>query len=269
MASPQIQNETYESLRSRILNLDLRPGAALSEERLAQEYGVSRTPVREALIRLSGEGLIENSHRHRTFVTTIRFDSVMDGQFAREALETAIVHDVAQNMSRKIRAELTANLARQAEAIRLGNRQRLYRLDEQMHKCLASHSRRPGARLRKLTLTPDHLPTLLDQHRAIAQALFAEDPIAAAEAMRTHLRYIVEHYHELSQRFPEFVEGARTNRSKQAAASAAQRGRPPKLSARQREEILDLLSRDGMTGQKAARLFGVSPATISRIRRDR
>ncbi|MEC7760692.1 MAG: FCD domain-containing protein [Pseudomonadota bacterium] len=280
MSKLQSRMQVYESLRNRILNLDLKPGVALSEGALAAEYGVSRTPIREALIRLAEDGLIDNRTRHRTFVSAIRFDEVMDGQFAREALEIAVVHDVAQHMTDSVREKLRASLERQQKAVENGNFERLFQLDEQMHQMFAEASRRPGIwkfivehkmhtdRLRKLTLFPEHVPNLLEQHREILGALFDEDPDGAADAMRRHLRFIVEHYRELSARFPQYMElppGPRgTTQTKTARI-----GRPPKLSPGQREEIVEFLCQSGNTGDMAAERFGVSPATISRIRNER
>lgn len=279
MSKPQSQTQVYESLRDRILNLDLKPGVALSEGALASDYGVSRTPIREALIRLAEDRLIDNRSRHRTFVSAIRFDEVMDGQFAREALEIAVVHDVAQHMTDRIRAKLQASLERQQKAVENGNFERLFQLDEKMHQIFAESSRRPGVwkfivehkmhtdRLRKLTLFPDHVPNLLEQHREILGALFDEAPDAATAAMRRHLRFIVEHYRDLSARFPQYMELPPANRSG-LSEKTARIGRPPKLSPGQREEIMEFLCQPGVTGHMAARRFGVSPATISRIRNE-
>lgn len=279
MSKSLSQEKVYESLRERILDLDLKPGIALSEGALAAEYGVSRTPIREALIRLVEDGLIDNRSRHRTFVSAIRFEVVMDGQFAREALEIAVVHDVAQNMTDRNREKLEANLERQEKAVKNGNFERLFHLDEQMHQLLAQASRRPGIwkfivehkmhtdRLRKLTLFPEHVPNLLDQHREILNALFAENPDAAAMAMRRHLRFIVEHYRDLSARFPEYLELPPVHRGAPRSKNA-RIGRPPVLSPGQREEIIEFLCQSGNTGLMAAKRFGVSPATISRIRNE-
>lgn len=279
MRSSPPQNHLYDHLRQRILSLDLKPGCALSEAQLARDYGVSRTPIREALIRLAGEGLIDNSARHRTFVAPIRYDAVMDGQFAREALETAIVHDVAQNMTDAIRKSLNDNLKRQKKAVEKGNLDRLYELDDRMHQSLAMFSRRPGIwkfvverkvhtdRLRKLTLFPDHLPDLLAQHNDIVGALNDQDPDGAADAMRRHLRYIVEHYRDLGRRFPEFIEW-RFPEERPRSRHSTTVGRPPILSASEREDVLEFLNTKKGTGVEAARRFGVSTATISRIRKE-
>lgn len=279
MKTPVTQNHLYENLRERILSLELRPGCVLSEAQLARDYGVSRTPIREALIRLSGEGLIDNGTGNRTMVSPIRYDAMMDSQFAREALETAIVHDVAQNMTDTVRKRLGDNLKRQKKAVEQGNPDRLYQLDDRMHQTLASFSRRPGIwsfvverkvhtdRLRKLTLYPDHLPNLLAQHKEIVDALNNEDPNGAAEAMRLHLRFIVEHYRELSQKFPEFIEWHHP-KPRALSAHSSRVGRPSKLSATEKEEIIEFLQSNKGTGIEAANRFGVSQATISRIRKE-
>jgi DNA-binding GntR family transcriptional regulator len=81
----------YREIRSRILSLDLAPSVHLGEQALADELNVSRTPVREALGRLSAEGLVEVFPRRGTVVAPIRLKAVRTAQFVRETLEATIV----------------------------------------------------------------------------------------------------------------------------------------------------------------------------------
>jgi len=96
--SPQI----YERLRRAITTLELAPSESVSEKDLAQKLGVSRTPVREALIRLADEGLIDVLPQRGTFVAPIRLQDVEDAQFIREALEVAVVRRLTGHMKRGV-----------------------------------------------------------------------------------------------------------------------------------------------------------------------
>src|SRR4051794_33712818 len=103
----------YEALRRRVLTLELPPGAALSENELAAELGVSRTPVRESLILLAEEGLIQVFPQVGSFVSRVDPNRVADAQFLREAVELAALDDMPADPDPDVVAELRENLARQ------------------------------------------------------------------------------------------------------------------------------------------------------------
>src|ERR1700757_1617307 len=83
--------EAYEALRASIVSLQRAPGQRLSEAELARDLGVSRTPVREAIIQLRADGLVEVTPQRGSFVSKISLRNVREAQFAREALECAAV----------------------------------------------------------------------------------------------------------------------------------------------------------------------------------
>lgn len=100
----QANQVIFTSLQSRIINLELEPGAAINEKELMEEFDVSRTPVREALIKLSQIGLIETRPRVGTFVTQIDLKSVkhayevkknMEGLAAELAAKRATEEEIA------------------------------------------------------------------------------------------------------------------------------------------------------------------------------
>src|ERR687894_38551 len=82
-------------MRDAIVRVDLAPGQRLSENELAGQLGVSRTPVREALARLRDERLVAVVPQLGTFVTRISTGAVGDAQFVREALECAAIREAA------------------------------------------------------------------------------------------------------------------------------------------------------------------------------
>src|SRR5688572_31472790 len=83
--------QAYAALRAAIVSAELAPGRKLSENELAARLGVSRTPIREALVRLRDERLVEFVPQHDTFVTCNSTLSVTDAQCKRESLEYACV----------------------------------------------------------------------------------------------------------------------------------------------------------------------------------
>ena len=207
-----VSSQAYTSIKRRILDLTLEPGEGLSEARLAAEFGLSRTPVREALKRLENDGLVDVIPQQGTFVSPIRREFLIDAQFARAALECALVRSAARLRSAGDIARLTDNLEKQIKAVEAGNGALLFRLDEQLHETIAAAAGRPNLwalitdikiymdRARHLSLTADHYPRLIAQHKAIIDALEAKDPLRAEQAMADHLNFVVKH-------FDDFVEG--------------------------------------------------------------
>src|SRR5919106_4172262 len=103
----------YETLRRKVLTLELPPGAALSENELAASLGVSRTPVRESLILLAEEGLVQVFPQVGSFVSRVDPARVADAQFLREAVELASLEDLPEVLDPDLIRELRENLAEQ------------------------------------------------------------------------------------------------------------------------------------------------------------
>src|SRR3982750_163958 len=89
------RTQVYATLRDAIIRAELPPGRKLSENELAGWLGVSRTPIREALVRLRDERLVEIVPQLGTFVSRISPQAVQDAQFIREALECSAVRRAA------------------------------------------------------------------------------------------------------------------------------------------------------------------------------
>lgn len=210
--SPQI----YERLRRAITTLVMLPSEALSEQDLAHQLGVSRTPVREALIRLADEGLIDILPQRGSFVSPIRLRDVEEAQFIREALEVSVVQKLAGHGSEGFIATVRANLAMQAKAVAEGDRELFLELDEAFHRSLCEEAGLPKSwrviqvvklqmdRVRYLSLPePGHLKTLLAQHVAIFEAVEAGEVKQAGARMTAHLREVLRTVQRLSLARPD------------------------------------------------------------------
>jgi DNA-binding GntR family transcriptional regulator len=95
----------YAALRHAIVVLDIEPGSPLEEERLCRHYQVSRTPLREALIRLASEGLVELEPNHGAKVAALQFADVVDHYEAMDVMQPVIWHFAAM---RRTEADLEA-----------------------------------------------------------------------------------------------------------------------------------------------------------------
>lgn len=200
-------------LRQRIICCELSPGTRLSEQEVADQYHLSRQPVREAFIRLAGEGLIEVRPQRGTFVTRIDLEWVLCTRFIRESVESDIVRLAAQRATATDGSALLAQIARQETAPDAAS---LARLDEEFHATLAGIAGKTmvWAHLQQMKMHLDrarHLltaimprDTIISQHRAVAQAIIAHDPDAAQAAIRLHLRRVLHDLPEALHLSPDY-----------------------------------------------------------------
>ena len=115
-AAPQV----FERLRDRLSSLELPPGSPLSRAALAEQFGVSSTPIRDALMRLDEEGLVEVFPQYATVVSRIDVHRAQQAHFLRQALELEIVRLLAMEPDKHSCAELNATIARQQQFAKAG-----------------------------------------------------------------------------------------------------------------------------------------------------
>jgi DNA-binding GntR family transcriptional regulator len=193
----------FETVKEEIVSGVLAPDTQLSEADLSDRLGVSRTPVREALIKLAEDGLVQIVPQVGTFVAPISVDSVNEAQFIREHLECALIVDAAHRIDSATILDLRDNLEQQATAVRNNDWERFYGLDEALHALLAKASGHALAwrviqqskvhmdRVRHVSFRmPDHMAKLMKQHAAIVDAVANGDAALAQAALRGHLREI-------------------------------------------------------------------------------
>jgi len=215
--------QAYDRLRDAIVSLRLKPGERIADAQLALELGVSRTPVREAVLQLADEGLLEILPQHGTFVAPISLEAVREAQFVREALEVAALREVVERITDAELDELEAALAEQAAET---DPARFYTLDQAFHRRLMEISSFPGAwriaarsrahlnRVRILSLPgPEVIAELVAQHVALVDRLRARDAAGAEAVLHEHLRMVYSHLPELERAHPEYFEvGTRASR---------------------------------------------------------
>ena len=204
----------YETLRGRILTLELPPGTALSENELAAALEVSRTPVRESLILLAEEGLVQVFPQVGSFVSRVDANKVADAQFIREAIELASLEDIPDAPDPELVAELQANIDRQhTPGIEI---EEFFALDEQFHQGLLGLSGHASVwptvvaakghldRARRLGLQANESTVrFADEHAAVLHAVLTGDRPQARSTMRTHLRSVFGDIEKIRQRSPE------------------------------------------------------------------
>lgn len=214
-----VRDQTLEALRRRIISLELPPGEPLSENELAQEMGVSRTPVRESLILLREEGLVQVFPQIGSFVSLVDLSRVAEAQFVREAIECASLHDFAADAAGI--SGLRDILASQRDAEAKGDIEEFFRLDEDFHRellRLAGHESAWTAvnsakahldRARRLSLIDTRpVSALIEQHTAVVDALEARNVAEADSSLRLHLRGVFEDVKRIQASSPDlFSDG--------------------------------------------------------------
>lgn len=210
---PQI----YRSLRLQIIRAQLLPGSRISETECAQDFAVSRQPVREAFIKLSEEGLVEVRPQRGTLVRKISIAAVLEARFVREAIEADVVKRVTELGDSGVIAELRTQLRHQQDTAAAAP-DRFLALDELFHRTLAEAAGIAHAwkvvegikaqmdRVRYLSF--DHTPVtkLVSQHKRIVDAIEQGNEVVAEQAMRVHLREILHDLPAISEARPELFD---------------------------------------------------------------
>jgi len=140
MNKKDLPTEVYSLLRSRILNFSILPGVKISDKDIAEELGISRTPVREALIRLAGHGLVQSMHNRGFSVREFTVKEVEDIYTLRNALELLAVKLAMKNLDKERIQVLQKLLDSYPDLIASGNRNEFNRADEDFHMLIAEFS---------------------------------------------------------------------------------------------------------------------------------
>jgi DNA-binding GntR family transcriptional regulator len=209
----------YSDLRAELVSLQRHPGEAVSEAEIALSYGVSRTPVREAILKLSDEGLLEIFPQSGIFVSRIPLAALPEAIVIRKALEATTAQMAAQRATASQILNLHSILERQREADTAGDSDAFHQADETFHATIAEVAGYPGIwtliqqvkvhvdRYRRLTLPQvGRIGRAIGEHEAILNAIEAHDPNAARGAMELHLERLLADISATQSINPEFFD---------------------------------------------------------------
>ncbi len=192
-----VYEEVAEQLRQRIFRRELEPGSWIDELKIAEEFGISRTPLREALKVLAAEGLVTMKVRRGAYVTEMSEKDLRDVYHLLSLLESdaaGVVAERATDAQLKTLQDLHAEL----EAA-VADREKFFAINERFHMHLLEMAdnrwrSQMVADLRKVMKLNRHNSLLkqgriedsLNEHRAILAAMVARDASATARAMQAH-----------------------------------------------------------------------------------
>jgi DNA-binding GntR family transcriptional regulator len=207
-------DQVYELLRKLIVNLSLPPESALVEQEVASVLKVSKTPVREAIIRLSREGLVQVVPKSGSYVTVVSLDRYLEACFVRTQLEVGCVKRLAvQGVGLADQVRLKALLTEQEEALEQDDDMRFFELDEALHRCFFELAGLSGAweimnvakaemdRVRHLKrrfgIRQRHL--VIEEHAALVNAIVDRDPVRAEQSMLDNIGAVEDEMISISE----------------------------------------------------------------------
>ena len=217
--SQQATPQVFEQLRDMILSLKLAPGTSLSRVKLQRQFGLSSTPIRDALMRLNEVGLVEVFPQSGTIVSLINVPLARQAQFLRRSIEQEVVRVLANAPDGAVVSRLRAVIDEQRSRAKEKDLERFNEADLSFHKILYDAAGVPDLwalvrnrsghidRIRRL-----HLPIggkaaqIVRDHSAIVDAIAKGRPEVAQSEMRDHLSRSLAFSAELRVRFPGYFK---------------------------------------------------------------
>jgi DNA-binding GntR family transcriptional regulator len=198
--APRNSQLVYRDLFHAIISMELVPGSPILEREITQRYGISRTPVREAVLRLAKDRLVDVVPKSGTFVSRIPFSDVREAIIARQALEAVTVRAASEKASESQIMELRAIVQRQRETAEAGQEEAFHHADDAFHAAIAVAARLPGIwgmiqqiriqveRYRRLTLPqPGRMMMVVGEHGDVLDAMARRNGDEAVGCMTLHL----------------------------------------------------------------------------------
>lgn len=219
---PATSEEIFLSLRKRILKLELEPGQKISENKICEEYGVSRSVIRTVFTRLQQFRLLDVYPQRGTYVSMIDLNYVRDVLFLRTAVEKEILTEIFEEVQGEEFINLVEALDRNLEEQEKLKDLEYYassfkKLDSEFHKTMIDSVKRFSivellsdqmvhlARWRNFDVVFDRrIPVLIQEHRTIADAIKEKNLPKAHKAMATHLETISGINDRAKAKYPQY-----------------------------------------------------------------
>jgi DNA-binding GntR family transcriptional regulator len=221
-SQPFSADYVFLNIRKRILKLELEPGTRISENQMAEEYGVSRTIIRNAFARLNQLGLLTVYPQRGTYVSLIDLKLIGDLLILRTAVEKEELYELLSQRNeekiKKLVKELEDNLEKQESYRNVeGYDLEFQKLDSAFHRAIAESVERYNliklledlmlhiSRWRNFDVAlGKRMPCLIDEHRKIVDEIKGGDFAKAQQAMADHLETISEIRTKAKERYPQY-----------------------------------------------------------------
>ncbi|MCT2886257.1 GntR family transcriptional regulator [Levilactobacillus brevis] len=213
-----MRSEAYNEIRYRIMHNKYTPGQKVSEKVISDELGIGRTPVREAIIRIERDGLIDVIPQSGTYISKIDMNTANNARFVRQIMEGEIMLEATGRMTDAFYQELQANMVEQERVVQKRDPDAFFDADEAFHKLFYMAADREEIwnwlqtintqlnRFRWIRLKVSDLnwATLLNQHRDILKAVHDRNLDDVRFEITAHLRLMLSERKYLLSRFPDY-----------------------------------------------------------------
>lgn len=219
---PVNTEHVYSNIRKRILMLELEPGQKISENQMAKEYGVSRSIIHSAFVRLNQQGLLTVYPQRGTYVTQIDLRFIEDLLVLRTAVEKEALYELFEELTMERRQDLIEKLEANLEKQEKYRGAEIYdlnfqTLDSEFHKVICESVGRYRlvemlgdlmlhiVRWRNFDVAFDkRMPNLIDQHRAIVEEMKTGNLDRVQNAIRAHLETISGIKVRATEKYPQY-----------------------------------------------------------------
>lgn len=214
-----MKDYVYNVLKENIMYLKLKPGTVLGKKEMAEEFDVSRTPIREAFVKLKEDDLIDVYPQRGTFVSYIDLDRIDEAKFMRETLETKIMELACEVFPENMIFELEANLKLQEMSLKQNNYFKLFEYDNDFHKLFFVGCGKANIwsaveqvsthlnRMRILSLSANfNRSDVIEDHQIIINAIKNRNPEESAKGMRSHLSRVKMDQSKLINDYPDYFK---------------------------------------------------------------
>ena len=205
--------DPYQIIKQKIINGELKPGEPLIETYLCKLLGISRTPIRSALVKLESENLVVIEKNKGAKVTDINLNILYEAYKVRLALEKVVLEECLKKASFEDICVLELNLKAQKQSSSINNYDEFIALDEQFHGLIIKISgfeqvssmiamlRSAVDRIRYITdKSSSQVKRLIEQHEAIFKTIKARDQQRAQEFIEKHLDELLQSIYKYAQR---------------------------------------------------------------------
>lgn len=219
VASNNARESAYQVIREKIINLDFKPGEALSDKQLAMELEMSRTPVREALIILANSNMVIFKPQSGTFVAPIDTEWMELEQFSRYVMEKEIISLACGKMNDQLAQRYDENLKAYQSLEHSGEPERVRRMldiDNDFHSIAFAAVGRENnfyhmlngmqhmERMRILSIMGMSKNIINNEHQEICRAMIDGNLVSAQYWLDVHLHRYKENLKEVKEKFPEY-----------------------------------------------------------------
>lgn len=215
--SNSLNDVTYNRIKEDIMNMTLEPGMDVSVQKLSERYGVSRTPVREAVVRLQQSGLVEIYPQRKTVVSKIDLQRVREEWFIRTSLESAVIDEFIRKCSELVADTMQELINKQKKYMDKKYFREFYIKDNRFHQLIfqtageelswftieevASHYNRIRLLYGKMEGVQ---PSDIDKHVKMVAATRKRDVEGMRKVVMEHSNTLLDRVQSMSGQYPQF-----------------------------------------------------------------